>query len=185
MRWRVKHGTLGLRKAIDRIHLSSGARADLTVRVESMALANDFQRISADLEASIEAAAEALVLVWGRAQESLRAPASGSQLRALLVVEQAGEINLNGLAEQLGAIPSSASRLCDRLQASGLLVRTPGRTDRREVMLSLTRDGRALLGSMRAARQSELGRVLAAMPAADRERLLAGLESFRAAAARG
>jgi DNA-binding MarR family transcriptional regulator len=147
-----------------------------------MALVDDFQHTSADLSAAIEAAAETLVIVWGRAQESLRPPASGSQLRALLVVEHAGEINLNGLAEQLGAIPSSASRLCDRLQASGLLARTPGRTDRREVTLSLTRDGRELLASMRAARQAELGRVLAAMPAGDRERLLAGLASFRTAA---
>lgn len=147
-----------------------------------MTLASDYQSISAELSASVEAAAEALVIVWGRAQESLKPPVSGSQLRALLVVEQAGALNLNGLADELGAIPSSASRLCDRLQASGLLTRTPGRTDRREVTLSLTTAGRALLARMRAARQAEIGRVLAAMAPADRERLLAGLQSFRRAA---
>jgi DNA-binding MarR family transcriptional regulator len=147
-----------------------------------MALANDFQHTSAGLSAAIEAAAETMVIVWGRAQESLRPPVSGSQLRALLVVDQAGETNLNGLAEQLGAIPSSASRLCDRLQASGLLARTPGRTDRREVTLSLTRDGRALLARMRSARQEEIGRVLAQMTPEHRERLLLGLTAFREAA---
>jgi DNA-binding MarR family transcriptional regulator len=144
-----------------------------------MALASDFQNVTAELSASVEAAAETLVIVWGRAQEALRPPVSGSQLRALLVVERAGALNLNGLAEELGAIPSSASRLCDRLQASGLLTRTPGRTDRREVTLSLTPDGRALLVRMRAARQAEISKVLAAMPPADRDRLLAGLLSFR------
>jgi DNA-binding MarR family transcriptional regulator len=147
-----------------------------------MALASESQHTSADLSTAIETAAEMLVIVWGRGQESLRPPVSGSQLRALLLVERAGEINLNGLADQLGAIPSSASRLCDRLQAGGLLMRTPGRTDRREVNLSLTRDGRALLASMRHARRVEIGKVLEAMSPAEREGLLAGLESFRSAA---
>jgi DNA-binding MarR family transcriptional regulator len=147
-----------------------------------MALTSDDQHASADLSTSVETAAEMLVIVWSRAQEQLRPPVSGSQLRALLVVERAGEINLNGLAEQLGAIPSSASRLCDRLQAGGLLLRTAGRTDRREVTLSLTRDGRALLAGMRDARRAEIGKVLAAMSPHERTELLAGLEGFRSAA---
>ncbi len=95
-----------------------------------MTLAAHCDHRPAELSAAVEAAAEVLVIVWGRAQESLQQPVSASQLRALLVVDKAGEINLNGLAEELGAIPSSASRLCDRLQAAGLLTRTTGRTDR-------------------------------------------------------
>src|SRR5437764_8474868 len=113
-----------------------------------MALASHCDHRSADLLAAVEAAAEALVIVWGRAQEALQQPVSASQLRALLVIDMAGEINLNGLADKLGAIPSSASRLCDRLQAAGLLTRAAGRTDRREVVLSLTADGRSLLRTM-------------------------------------
>lgn len=147
-----------------------------------MTLANESQHTSADLSIQIETAAEALVLVWGRAQESLQPPVSGSQLRALLVVERAGEINLNGLADRLGAIPSSASRLCDRLQASGLLLRSPGRTDRREITLTLTRDGRAMLAAMRHARRAEIGRVLEQMSPAGREGLLAALRLFQDAA---
>jgi DNA-binding MarR family transcriptional regulator len=136
----------------------------------------------ADLSAAIEAAAETLVIVWGRAQEALHRPVSSSQLRALLAVERLGEINLNGLAEELGSIPSSASRLCDRLQAAGLISRNTGRTDRREVMLSLTPDGHSLLGAMRSARRADIARVLAAMPDDDQHALLVALERFRSAA---
>jgi DNA-binding MarR family transcriptional regulator len=137
-----------------------------------------------DLSAAIETAAEALVVVWGRAQESMRRPVSSSQLRALLAMERLGEINLNGLAEELGAIPSSASRLCDRLQAAGLISRDTGRTDRREVVLSLTPDGHSLLGAMRSARRAEIAGVLAAMTPDDQQALLAALVSFQAATER-
>jgi DNA-binding MarR family transcriptional regulator len=147
-----------------------------------MALAPQCDHLSADPSAAVEAAAEALVIVWGRAQEALQQPVSASQLRALLVIDMSGEINLNGLAEELGAIPSSASRLCDRLQAAGLLIRSAGRTDRREVVLSLTADGRNLLHTMRTTRRADIGRVLAAMSDHDRAALLTGLEGFRAAA---
>jgi DNA-binding MarR family transcriptional regulator len=140
-----------------------------------------WERSPVDLSAAIETAAEALVALWGRAQESTRQPVSSSQLRALLVVERLGEINLNGLAEELGSIPSSASRLCDRLQAAGLISRNTGRTDRREVVLSLTPDGHSLLGAMRSARRAEIGRVLAAMPYDDQHALLVALERFRSA----
>jgi DNA-binding MarR family transcriptional regulator len=143
-----------------------------------------WERSPVDLSAAIETAAEALVVVWGRAQESTRQPVSSSQLRALLAVERLGEINLNGLAEELGSIPSSASRLCDRLQAAGLISRSTGRTDRREVVLSLTPDGHSLLGTMRSARRAEIGRVLAAMPYEDQHALLAALVSFQAATER-
>jgi DNA-binding MarR family transcriptional regulator len=147
-----------------------------------MTLAPHCDHRPADLSAAIEAAAETLVLVWGRAQETLRQPVSASQMRALLVVEQAGEINLNGLAEELGAIPSSASRLCDRLQAAGLLARTASETDRREVLLSLTADGRGLLRSMRTTRRADIARVLVGMSVPEQEALLAALERFRTAA---
>jgi DNA-binding MarR family transcriptional regulator len=149
-----------------------------------MALAPHCDRRPADLSAAVEAAAEALLIVWGRAQESLQPSVSASQLRALLVIERTGEMNLNGLAEELGAIPSSASRLCDRLQAAGLIARDAGRTDRREVVLSLTPDGRRLLHTRRTTRRADIDRVLAAMSDHDRAALLAGLEGFRAAAER-
>jgi DNA-binding MarR family transcriptional regulator len=135
-----------------------------------------------DLPAAVDAAAEALVLVFGQAAERLHPRVSASQLRALLVVERDLEINLQQLAGSLGAIPSSTSRLCDRLQAAGLLDRGIGRADRREVVLSLTGDGRRLLAAMRAERRADLARVLGRMTDQSRTELLAGLYQFAAAA---
>src|SRR4029453_18240729 len=79
-----------------------------------------------------EAAASALVIALGRAEEKVLPRGSGSQLRALLIISRHAPTNLTQLAEELGAIPSSASRLCDRLVAAGLVTRRTGSADRRE-----------------------------------------------------
>ncbi|SHF02055.1 MarR family winged helix-turn-helix transcriptional regulator [Streptoalloteichus hindustanus] len=147
-----------------------------------MAQVRDPHPLPADLPAAVAAAAEALVTAWGHGTETTHPKVSPSQLRALLVVERHHDINLGGLAEELGAIPSSASRLCDRLQAAGLLARRGGRADRREVTLTLTGDGQRVLNHLRTARRAELGRVLDAMTLVGRSALLAGLEEFRAVA---
>ncbi|WHT21785.1 MarR family transcriptional regulator [Crossiella sp. CA-258035] len=119
--------------------------------------------------------------MWGRAAESVHPKVSASQLGALVVVERHQSITLGKLAEELGAIPSSASRLCDRLQAAGLLARRSNLADRREVSLELTKDGSRLLEQLRGARQAELGRVLGSMSSAEQTALLNGLASFHAA----
>ncbi|MCP2258513.1 DNA-binding transcriptional regulator, MarR family [Streptoalloteichus tenebrarius] len=147
-----------------------------------MAQVRDPHPLPSDLPAAVAAAAEALVIAWGRGAEATHPKVSPSQLRALLVVERHRSINLGGLAEELGAIPSSASRLCDRLQAAGLLTRRGGRVDRREVTLTLTGDGQEVLNHLRTARHAALGRVLESMTLGGRAALLAGLEEFRAAA---
>jgi DNA-binding MarR family transcriptional regulator len=141
------------------------------------------QAESADLErlaAAMDEAAGTLAAVWGSGRESIPA----TQLRVLLIVERHGDINLSGLAAELGALPSSASRLCDRLEAAGLLVRDPGR-DRRAISLRLSPDGRLLLERLREQRRQTLARVLAAMSPAARMALLTGLLHFHEAATRG
>ncbi len=138
-----------------------------------------------EVSAAVELAAEALVSVWTRAQERLTPRVSASQLRALMVVAREGRINLGRLAEQLGAIPSSASRLCDRLQAAGLLAREVGAADRREVMLRLTKRGQELIEELREQRRADLGRVLRHMTPAARFGLLLALQGFAAAMAAG
>jgi DNA-binding MarR family transcriptional regulator len=129
---------------------------------------------------AVDTAAEALLSVWDTARESASNRVSSSQLRALLVVEAYDGVNLRGLAAQLGVILSSASRLCDRLVAAGLLERVPGRTDRREIALHLTLPGKHLLESLRTARRERLATVLNQMSTAGREALLRGLSEFGA-----
>src|ERR1700760_4366061 len=77
--------------------------------------------------AEVEATAEALVGIWAHVAESLDVRVSPTQLRALTAVGRYGELNLSQLAAALGALPSSASRLCDRLEAAGLLPPGAGR----------------------------------------------------------
>src|ERR1700760_771999 len=96
--------------------------------------------------AEVEATAEALVGIWAHVAESLDVRVSPTQLRALTAVGRYGELNLSQLAAALGALPSSASRLCDRLEAAGLLTRDAGRASRRAVRLRLTPPGGAPLG---------------------------------------
>ena len=92
-----------------------------------------------------------------------------------------GELNLSQLAEALGALPSSASRLCDRLEA-GLLTRDTGRESRRAVSLRLTGDGEALLEQARRSRREQIAQVLEAMPPSARAQLAEGLAAFQQAA---
>jgi len=139
----------------------------------------------ADVAAAVEAASSALVIALGRAEERILPRVSVSQLRALLIIGRQAPTNLNQLAEELGAIPSSASRLCDRLEAAGLLRRVPDPRDRREVQLMLTPSARRLLDQIRERRQAALAHVLERMSPAARSDLLRSLQSFAEAAEPG
>jgi DNA-binding MarR family transcriptional regulator len=134
--------------------------------------------------AAIDVAAEAMVRIWTGPHGSPGVPIPATQLRVLFVVEQHGAINLSGLANELGALLSSASRLCDRLEAAGLIVRESGQQSRREIAIRLSPDGEALLERVRQERQEQILKVLAQMPAGARQALLTGLREFSAVADR-
>ncbi len=132
--------------------------------------------------AAVDDAAHVLLSVWDSARESASQRLSSSQLNALLAVEADEGVNLRGLAGRLRMILSSASRLCDRLVAAGLLERVPGRADRREIALFLTPSARQLLLQLRTARQHALGAAMARMSPAGRAALARGLAEFAAVA---
>ncbi|MER7458449.1 MarR family transcriptional regulator [Micromonospora sp. NPDC126480] len=136
------------------------------------------------MAAEVDAAAKALLTVWETARESTTSRVSGAQLRVIMVVEQHDGINLRRLANRLGMLLSSASRLCDRLVAAGMLEREPGRLDRREISLHLTVESQRLLAELREHRRSQLTEILAGMTPEGREALLRGLHEFGEAARR-
>jgi DNA-binding MarR family transcriptional regulator len=133
--------------------------------------------------AAIDDAAQVMLVAFDAAREQVTPRLSWPQLNALLVVERSEGINLGGLAAELTMLLSSASRLCDRLVASGLVERVPGRADRREIALYLTSSSRAVLAELRAIRRAALGGVLEKMSPSGRAALLRGLTEFAAAAA--
>ena len=130
------------------------------------------------LAAAVDDAAAALLAAWDVARQRVTPRLSGPQLGALLELERAEGINLRGLAGRLKMILSSASRLCDRLVAAGMIERVPGRLDRREIALFLTPSSRQLLTELRTIRREMLASVLDRMSPAGRGALIRGLTEF-------
>ena len=133
---------------------------------------------------AIHDAAERLAALWMRSYESSDGRVSPSQLRTLLLIDRApaeAPLTVTRLADELGAMVSSASRLCDRLVAAGLIEREPSPHSRREVQLRLTVDGRRVVDTLRASRVAELRAVLRRMTKPERTALLEGLRAFRRA----
>ncbi|GIF18933.1 DNA-binding MarR family transcriptional regulator [Actinoplanes tereljensis] len=133
--------------------------------------------------AAIDDAAQALLSAWDQAREQVTPRLSWAQLNALLTVERSEGVNLGGLAAEMNMLLSSASRLCDRLVASGMVERVPGRADRREIALYLTPSSRSLLTELRRTRRLTLSATLEKMSGAGRAALLRGLSEFATAAA--
>jgi DNA-binding MarR family transcriptional regulator len=125
-----------------------------------------------------EAGLTVLLEVCERAVEGLGSSVPPAQLRALLIVDRAGCLNLSGLARELGASASAASRLIDRMEAGGLLTRDRAALSRREVVLVPTESGRRLAEWVRVQRREALGGVLAGMSVAGGEALARGLSEL-------
>ncbi|MER5454537.1 MULTISPECIES: MarR family winged helix-turn-helix transcriptional regulator [unclassified Micromonospora] len=135
-----------------------------------------------NLAAAIDAAAESLVGVLDSAVTRHRMAVSPTQLRVLSLLSSRPETNINGLAELLDVVPSSASRLCDRLEAIGLVRREADPRDRREVRLTPTAAAEVLLGEVRSRRHDAVRAVLERMPARVQQDLLRALKAFGQAA---
>ena len=138
-----------------------------------------------ELAAAVEASVEPLVAVLERARVAQHPAVPPAQLRVLTIVSGNRHTNMSRLAEMLDVVPSSASRLCDRLEANGLLRRVADPRDRREVRLLLTPASRRLLADLRERRRRALGEVLERMPTGARQDLLRALQAFEAAAVEG
>lgn len=127
---------------------------------------------------------ELVEVLWERGREPVATgQVSPSQLRVLYTLDREAGINLRRLAEILGSASPSVSRLCDRLQATGFVERTPSPVSRRELELRLTGHGREYLADLRMRRENVLMSTIDAMPPTARRALLEGLRGFRNAAA--
>ena len=84
-------------------------------------------RVSASVTpAAVDEASQALLVVLDGVRERAQTVLSASQLRALQAVERDEGLNLGALADSLGMLLSSASRLADRLVATGMIERMTG-----------------------------------------------------------
>jgi DNA-binding MarR family transcriptional regulator len=92
------------------------------------------------------------------------------QLRLLVLVDRAGELNQRDLAGRLGMDPGNLVGILDSLEADGLVARPRSAGDRRQRLVSLTPGGRRLLARALRATAAIDERILAALPAAHRDR---------------
>lgn len=98
--------------------------------------------------------------------------------RVLVLLETGGPVRMTTLADRLGAVVSTFSRSLDRLEAGGWIRRSQGESDRREVTVSVTALGSALVREVTAQRESALRSALAAIPADDRAALDRAFTAF-------
>lgn len=129
---------------------------------------------------SAETGLAVLIEACERAVEERVAELPPAQMRALLAIEQAGSLNLSRLAEALGAKLSPASRLCDRMQAAGLLTRDRSAASRREIVLVPTEAGRQLAEWVRSRRRAAIREVMQRMSPDGRAALAQGLTELAA-----
>jgi DNA-binding MarR family transcriptional regulator len=136
---------------------------------------------SADGQLDVDSADAGLTMLLEaceRAVEGLGLAVPPAQLRALLIIDRSGSLNLSGLAAALGASASATSRLCDRMQAADLLTRDRAAASRREIVLLPTESGRQLAQLVQGRRRAALGDVLRTMSPDGREALQRGLQEI-------
>jgi DNA-binding MarR family transcriptional regulator len=126
-------------------------------------------------------ASRALVGVAARSLAEVEDEVTLPQFRALVVLATS-ERNLGDLAAALDVHPSSATRLCTRLEAKGLITRRPATQSRRELLVSLTRDGRTLVDTVTKRRRREIARIIARIPEREQRVLIHALGVFADAA---
>lgn len=127
-------------------------------------------------------ASRALVGVAARSLSALETDVTLPQYRALVLLSARGEQNVSALADALEIHPSSATRLCDRLLTKGLIDRATSIENRREVSLTLSPDGRALVDAVTKSRRRELRRIVGRIDLTARRALIDAFDAFAAAA---
>ncbi|MFE7275007.1 MarR family winged helix-turn-helix transcriptional regulator [Streptomyces sp. NPDC057623] len=121
---------------------------------------------------------ESLVALWFSAVEDVRPRLPPRQIRALRAVRRRPALNVTALAEHLSIGLPAASRLCDRLEAAGLLRRCVQPDDRREVHLEVTVEGQGLLADVTERLAERLAVAFDDVPPMERARLEQVLRAF-------
>ncbi|EEP72957.1 MarR family transcriptional regulator [Micromonospora sp. ATCC 39149] len=94
-----------------------------------------------------------------------------TQLSALTSLVLAGALTPRELADVERVQPPTMTKIVAKLEDRGLVGRTPHPTDGRQVILSATEGGRAVLDQFERARNEWLARRLTELPESDRETL--------------
>ena len=127
-------------------------------------------------------ASRVLVGIAAASLSPIEAEVTLSQYRTLVVLASRGPQSLQDLAAELQVAPSTGTRMCDRLVGKGLIDRRVPAENRREVELSITAAGAAIVKRVAADRRRQLRRITDRMSARSQVALVQALEEFSAAA---
>lgn len=108
-----------------------------------------------------------------RLTKGLEPGLSDTQIAALAALERHGEMTPGELAEHEKVQPPSMTRVITALEDGGLVMRRPHTTDRRQVMLTATDRGRAVVQQSRHLREAWLARRLRELTPQERATLRA------------
>jgi DNA-binding MarR family transcriptional regulator len=104
------------------------------------------------------------------------------QFRVLVVLSSTGPIRMGALAERVRANQSTFSRSMDKIVAGGWAERSASPDNRREVLISLTAAGRALVDEVTERRHNEISTILERLSLSEQDSVRAALELFAIAA---
>ena len=104
----------------------------------------------------------------------------GSQKRILMVLRESGSITQNELTERIGIQPGSASEVLGKLEAAGLILRTPSVVDRRTADIRLTASGESTAEEAYAQRQARHRQMFSGLSDEEKRTLLLLLEKVNA-----
>ncbi|MET7703282.1 MarR family transcriptional regulator [Streptomyces sp. NPDC005485] len=142
----------------------------------------ELDREAEEVTLAVMAASRLLIAISARALASTDDSLTLPQLRALVVLGTCGPVKLAALAATLGVNPSTALRMVERLESVGLIDRKTNPANRREVVLSLTPAGGALVERVLVHRRTEIRALVQQLPAAARAGLVPALKAFTDAA---
>jgi DNA-binding MarR family transcriptional regulator len=134
-----------------------------------------------DLVDALLAASRVLVAITARSLANLDSDVTLVQYRAMVVLAD-GPQRIGDLAAALEVAPSTATRMCDRLVAKGLLQRFRQAGDRRSIWCALTTAGRDLVGAAMRERRTAIARLVRGRPGGAASAAVALLQDFVAAA---
>lgn len=104
---------------------------------------------------------------------------TGPQVTVMACLVGAGPLTLTGLSQQLGISHSTASGIVDRLQARGLVRRTPDTEDRRRTRIIVTEDVTRYVRDLEEGPSGRLAAALANASPAQRRAIREGLRLLR------
>lgn len=124
-------------------------------------------------------------LFQDRMTRGAQVPLARQEVRVLLTVGEAGTATMGQLARELAASMSSLTSTADRLVAKGMIRRYRPESDRRVVLLELTRHGRQLHELRRKARLRMATAMLRTLNETERDGFLDYMRKIRAGALEG